>query len=137
MNEIINVLNISKKLTASEIANNIKELPEKIIGELLVLEREGEVEQLNGYWSIKLKKTKKRRDFTGVDICDILDKWGALTLRDISYLTDIDAPEVKSDINNLIEARSIIRGVDGKYRALKPPAFQGMPQIKKNNICCD
>lgn len=124
MNEIISVLKTSKKLTALEIAKNLKELPEKIIGELVALEKAGEVEQLNGYWSVKLKKNKKRPDFTGVDICNILDKWGALTLRDISCLTDIDASEVKNDINHLIEARFIFRGVDGKYRALPPPTFQ-------------
>lgn len=115
MNNIIDVLLESKKLTAREISEMLKLPPNIIIKCLLHLEREGKVEQLNGYWMVKQKET---RIFIGINIHELLDKWGALNIKDISHLANASISETKKHINIFIDRNLIARGLDGKYHAL-------------------
>jgi len=110
--EILNILEYSDKVTASEIANKLSYCPRDVIKTLLMFENFNHVRQLNGYWYYEPGYMRK---LTSSTVTDLISLWGPLSVSDISTLLRFTQSEVKEKVKGAVSRKILKIDSQGKY----------------------
>lgn len=107
MNRILLLLEQHCELTSSQISQILKMTAREVILYLVKLEKESEVVQCNGFWSLS-EETRLNQSLS-IRILALIEEWGEISASEIAFITGIRTSLITQFLVNCVNKEVITR----------------------------